>query len=248
MRCACLAALLPTLLAACATTLPQGGIQVRQLRQFPSPNFDERRANLVVLHHTSNDNIERPLRTLTDPARKVSAHYLIARDGEIVQLVDESRRAWHAGLSWWGGVADVNSLSIGIELDNTGNEPFAEPQIEALLALLTDIRQRHPIPSANFVGHADVAPGRKTDPSIHFPWKRLAEAGFGVWCDPPYPPAPDGSSLALLLTALGYNPSAPEAAQAAFRLHFVQDRPVSEAEETALAYCLLGKKAKLPAP
>lgn len=230
-------------LAACTTPT------TRTLDDFPvrrqaSPNFDARRANLVVLHHTSDSTLDEALSTLTNPARKVSAHYLIGRDGEIVQLVDEADRAWHAGVSWWGGSTDVNSASIGIELDNDGDEPFAEAQIDALLALLADIMQRNNIPGANVVGHMDVAPGRKVDPSAYFPWRRLAERGFGLWCDEPFPPAPEGFDLTLALTALGYSPLVPDASRRAFLLHYAEGREdLSPGTEKALAYCLLSKKA-----
>lgn len=228
------------LLAGCAPIAPRTALDVERI---PSPNFDTRRPNLVILHHTSNDDLERPLATLTNPQRKVSAHYLIGRDGRIIQLVEENARAWHAGKSWWGGIGDVNSASLGIELDNNGEEPFAEAQILALLELLADLRQRYAIPSANFIGHADVAPGRKTDPSAWFPWQRLAEKGFGLWCDAPPTTLPEGYDLALALTALGYDPGKPEAARQAFRLHYLRDEAPGEEQEKALAYCLLQKKA-----
>ena len=233
------------LLAACAPLSPRPtDTTLPAVRWQPSPNFDQRRPNLVIIHHTSNATSAQALRTLTSPERKVSAHYLIDRDGSIVQLVRESDRAWHAGLSWWGGITDVNSASIGIELDNTGSEPFADAQIDALLALLADIRQRYPIPTANFIGHGDVAPARKADPSMLFPWARLAAAGFGLWCETPQPPAPEGFDLALALTALGYDPATPDAAQSAFRLHYLGgDAAPSAAQENAVAYCLLQKKA-----
>ena len=159
-----------------------------------------------------------------------------------MQLVDEGERAWHAGLSWWGGITDVNSMSIGIELDNDGFEPFAEAQIEALLALLADIAARYPIPAANYVGHADVAPGRKTDPSAFFPWQRLAEHGFGLWCASPASGERAAGDLALLLGALGYDPALPDASLAAFRLHYSGGELLPANEERALADCLLQQK------
>lgn len=236
-----------TLLAACSPLSPRPenatGATLSGVSWQRSPNFDQRRPNLVIIHHTSNSTSEQALRTLTSPERKVSAHYLIDRDGSIVQLVSESDRAWHAGLSWWGGISDVNSTSIGIELDNTGSEPFADAQIDALLALLTDIRQRYPIPTANFIGHADVAPTRKDDPSMLFPWARLAAAGFGLWCDSPLAPAPDGFDLALALAALGYDPATPDAAQRVFRHHYFGGDEATAEQENALAYCLLQQKA-----
>lgn len=235
--------LLSALLSACAPLQPLAPHTALAVNRVPSPNFDQRRPNLVLLHHTGSDSAARGLRTLTDPARKVSAHYLIGRDGVIYQLVEENARAWHAGASWWGGTTDVNSASLGIELDNNGNEPFADAQIDALLALLADIGARYAIPGANVIGHADVAPLRKVDPSPYFPWKKLADAGFGLWCDTPSSAPPADFDLAQALTALGYDPARPEAARAAFRLHFVQGKPFSETEEKALAHCLLQKKS-----
>ena len=214
----------------------------------PSPNFDARRPNLIVLHHTGSDSVGRALRALTSPERKVSSHYLIDRDGTVIRLVDESARAWHAGKSWWGGITDVNSVSIGVELHNNGSEPFPDVQIDALLKLLTDIRTRYPIPSANVVGHADVAPTRKDDPSAFFPWSRLAAQGFGLWCDPPLLPAPEGFDLDLALAAIGYDPATPEASRQAFRLHFLADVfDTLPALELDLAYCLVRQK-RAPEP
>jgi len=219
---------------------PRAGVPV-EVR--PSPNFDERRPNFVILHHTSNDNTDQALATLTDPARKVSSHYLIGRDGTIYYLVDELARAWHAGESYWGGDSDLNSASIGIELDNNGEEPFAEAEIEALLALLADIKERYGIPAANFLGHGDVAPGRKVDPSRWFPWQRLAARGFGLWCEPPVPPAPPGVDDATLLAAFGYDVSDPAAAIAAFKRHFAPDdaSPEMTDENRALLNCLVSQ-------
>ena len=207
----------------------------------PSPNFDERRPNFVIIHGTSNDTVERALHTLTDPERKVSAHYLIGRGGEIIQLVDERQRAWHAGASRWGMLTDLNSASIGIELDNTGEEPFPDIQIQSLLGLLRDLRERHRIPAANVIGHGDIAPRRKIDPSHYFPWKRLATAGFGLWCDNPLP-APEHFDATLGLRAFGYDLSDVPMAVQAFRRHFAAAEGSSEltAADRAMLYCLLG--------
>ena len=228
-------------LSACAPLQPDTPLVASVM---VSPNFDERQPDFVVIHHTGSKTLEDAQRILTTPLRKVSAHYLISRDGAMIQLVGENARAWHAGKSWWGGLTDLNSVSIGIELDNNGREPFADAQIDALLALLTDIRQRHAIPAANFIGHADIAPTRKDDPSSWFPWQKLAAQGFGLWCELPLPPAPAGFDLALALTAIGYDPATPEASLRAFRRHFVPEGSGYSAEqESALALCLLQKKA-----
>jgi N-acetylmuramoyl-L-alanine amidase len=208
-----------------------------------SPSFNERKPNFVVIHHTSNDNVDQALRTLADPARSVSAHYLIGRDGTIMQLVDERARAWHAGESKWGSDTDLNSASLGIELDNNGHEPFANAQISALLRLLADIKERYHIPAANFLGHADVAPKRKADPSRYFPWKTLADHGFGLWCDPPLPQPPAPFDAAAELRALGYDTFDAVAAIRAFKLHFLPDDLSPELTERgrALLYCLYQK-------
>ncbi|MDP1612736.1 MAG: N-acetylmuramoyl-L-alanine amidase [Sulfuritalea sp.] len=239
--------LLLTLLAACAP-LPSG--QGRGVIWQPSPNFDLRRPNFVILHQTTNANVATALATLTDPQRQVSAHYLIGRDGELLQLVDETARAWHAGESRWGGMSDLNSASIGIELDNTGEEDFAEPQIVALLALLDELRARYRIPPANYLAHGDVAPTRKVDPGRRFPWQRLAAQGFGLWCETPPAAAPAGFDALLGLQALGYDVAAPAAARAAFRRHFLaQDADAELAPgEQALLHCLLQIHAQRDVP
>jgi N-acetylmuramoyl-L-alanine amidase len=235
-------------LGACAP-IPFGAVGPGvPVRWQASPNFDERRPNFVIIHQTSNGDAERALRTLTDPLKKVSAHYLVGRDGAIVQLVDERARAWHAGESWWGGQTDLNSASIGIELDNDGEEPFAEPQIAALLALLADLKARYRIPDANFLGHGDVAPRRKVDPSRHFPWQRLARQGFGLWCENP-PPAPAGFDVPLALRALGYEVGAGGTAtdaQRAFRRHWAGDDATAELTDAdrAMLHCLAGLKGR----
>ena len=237
-----LAVLLLAALAACAP-LPSG--QGRGALWQPSPNFDQRKPNFVILHQTTNDNAATALATLTDPQRQVSAHYLVGRDGAVMQLVDEAARAWHAGESWWGGSTDLNSASIGIELDNTGDEAFAEAQIVALLALLEELRSRYRIPPANVLAHGDIAPARKVDPSRLFPWRRLAMAGFGLWCETPPPAAPVGFDPLLGLQALGYDIAAPAAARQAFRRHFTASDADAELApgEQALLHCLLQKKA-----
>ena len=236
-----LAALLLATLAACAP-LPPG--QGRGALWQASPNFDQRRPNFVILHQTTNDNAATALATLTDPERRVSAHYLIGRDGALVQLVDEASRAWHAGESWWGGNTDLNSASIGIELDNTGDEAFAEAQIVALVALLDELRTRYRIPPANVLAHGDIAPTRKVDPGRLFPWQRLAAHGFGLWCEAPPPAAPSGLDPMLGLQALGYDIAAPTAARQAFRRHFTGAESDADLApgELALLHCLLQRQ------
>ncbi len=166
---------------------------------------------------------------------------MVERDGTVYQLVDERQRAWHAGKSKWGPDTDVNSSSIGIELDNNGHEPYAEPQIVALLALLADLQERYRIPTANFVGHGDIAPGRKVDPSALFPWKRLADRGFGLWCDaqPPDPLVP--VDVPLSLQALGYDVANLDAAIGAFNRHFmgIEDSAQLSPDGLGMLHCLV---------
>jgi N-acetylmuramoyl-L-alanine amidase len=160
-----------------------------EIVERPSPNHDERprdaRIDMLVLHYTGMKTAEEALSRLCDPQAKVSAHYTIDRDGAIYAHVPEGRRAWHAGVSWWAGERDVNGRSIGIELVNPGHEfgyePFAKPQIAALIDLGEGILARHPIPAHRVLGHSDVAPARKQDPGELFPWPHLAEFGIGLW-------------------------------------------------------------------
>lgn len=149
-------------------------------REAPSPNWDERALpiSMVVLHYTGMQTGEEALARLCDAEARVSAHYFIDEDGTVTAMVPEEKRAWHAGRSYWRGVTDVNSASIGIELVNPGHEwgyrPFPDAQMDALLPLLADIVKRNDIPRANVVGHSDVAPSRKDDPGELFDWERLA--------------------------------------------------------------------------
>ncbi|WP_298907803.1 N-acetylmuramoyl-L-alanine amidase [uncultured Aliiroseovarius sp.] len=150
----------------------------------PSPNFGPRRdglvPSLIVLHYTAMPDPEEALERLCSPEYEVSAHYLIHRDGRLFQLVNEDMRAWHAGAGTWGGMDDINSRSIGVEMDNDGASPFSEPQMATLEALLPEIMQRWNIKPEGVIGHSDMAPGRKTDPGPRFDWARLARQGVAV--------------------------------------------------------------------
>jgi len=162
------------------------------LTEYTSPNWDERRdgaeVDTVILHYTGMKSGQEALDRLCDPVAAVSAHYLIEFDGRIFTLVAEEKRAWHAGVSCWQGRDNINHSSIGIELVNPGHEfgyrPFPDMQVQALLALLDGVRRRHPaISKTRYLGHSDIAPGRKIDPGPLFPWSRLAENGFGVFSE-----------------------------------------------------------------
>jgi N-acetylmuramoyl-L-alanine amidase len=166
----------------------------------PSPNHDERAGkpiDILLLHYTGMPSAEGAVKWLSDPSSRVSSHYLVDEDGRVVRLVDEARRAWHAGRSFWAGETDINARSIGIEIVNPGHEygyrPFPDAEIDAVIALCHDILSRHAIPPERVLAHSDVAPARKADPGELFPWKRLADAGIGHWV--PAEPITAGASL-----------------------------------------------------
>ncbi|MDJ0895843.1 MAG: N-acetylmuramoyl-L-alanine amidase [Alphaproteobacteria bacterium] len=214
----------------------------------PSPNHNARRSDridILLLHYTVFDG-PRSLTALTDRERKVSAHYLVMEDARVHRLVDEDRRAWHAGVSFWDGETDINSRSIGIEIVNQGNEtgqfqPYAPAQIDAVIALSQEILARHPIPPERVLGHSDVAPDRKIDPGDLFPWQRLAAEGVGLWPDAPVADAPkDPAWLRTALGRYGYDPKA-DTLISAFQRHFRADRVdgVADPETAGLALRLL---------
>jgi N-acetylmuramoyl-L-alanine amidase len=184
-------------------------------------NFNLRSPNFVILHHTAQENCDQTIKTFTTVKSKVSAHYVICKDGTIHHMLNDYLRAWQAGISKWGNATDINSLSIGIEIDNNGFEPFSEPQISSLLGLLDRLKKAYNIPVANFIGHADVAPGRKVDPNKYFPWQKLAQNGFGLWYDTTGVQLPADFSAMQALRIIGYDIKKPEAAILSFKLHFV---------------------------
>ena len=155
-----------------------------QVVWHPSPNCGPRRdgltPRLIVLHYTAMQSAAAAIERLCDPQAEVSAHYVIATDGQITQLVADDQRAWHAGVGEWHGQDDINSRSIGIELDNAGDHPFPEPQMAALERLMGRLMQQWDIGPEGVIGHSDMAPGRKGDPGPHFDWARLARCGLAV--------------------------------------------------------------------
>lgn len=176
-----------------------------RLVECPSPNHDARdgAVDMLVLHYTGMKTADEALARLCDPAAKVSAHYTIGRDGRVFRHVAEDRRAWHAGVSYWGGVRNINARSIGIELVNPGHEfgyiPFTDEQIAALIDIAQEIMARHAIAPARVVAHSDVAPARKEDPGELFPWRALAEYRIGLW-----PGAGEGAAPESALARFGY--------------------------------------------
>ena len=185
-------------------------------------NFNLRKPNFVILHHTAQNSCDQTLSTFTTKQSQVSAHYLICKDGTVHHMLNDYFRAWQAGVSKWGNATDINSLSIGIEIDNNGFEPFTDEQISSLLQLLDRLKKAYNVPTANFIGHADIAPGRKVDPNKYFPWQKLAENGFGFWYDTTGVQVPAGFDAMQALRVIGYDVKKPEAAIQSFKLHFVQ--------------------------
>ena len=184
-------------------------------------NMSMRKPNFVVIHHTAQDSCGQTLKTFTLPRTAVSAHYVICRDGSVFHMLNDLLRAHHAGVSKWGNATDLNSMSIGIEIDNNGFEPFTEAQMNSLLQLLDRLKKAYNIPQANFIGHADVAPGRKVDPSRYFSWQTLAEKGFGFWYDTTNVEVPADFNALQALRIVGYNINKPEIAIQSYKIHFV---------------------------
>ena len=194
----------------------------------PSPNFNERKlpVSMIVLHYTGMADAAAAIERLCDPVAEVSSHYLVDEDGTIHRLVAEDKRAWHAGKSRWRGIEDVNSASIGIEIVNPGHElgyrPFAEEQIDALLPLVAQIKERHRITRGNVVGHSDIAPMRKQDPGELFPWSRLARLRLAL----PRPtrnlmdPGWSDAGFLIALERFGYDVSDKLAAVVAFQRRY----------------------------
>jgi N-acetyl-anhydromuramyl-L-alanine amidase AmpD len=185
-------------------------------------NFNLRKPNFIIIHHTAQDSLQQTIKTFTVTRTQVSSHYVIADDGRVVQMLNDYLRAWHAGRGSWGKDTDINSSSIGIELDNNGTEVFSEAQITSLMALLSKLKKEYNIPTQNIVGHSDIAPTRKNDPSALFPWNTLAENGFGLWKDDILETAPLDFNPEQALRIIGYDTKNLPAAIIAFKLHFIQ--------------------------
>jgi len=210
-------------------------------------NFDLRKPNFVVIHHTAQNACEQTLRTFTMVQTKVSAHYVICKDGTIHHMLNDYLRAWHGGISKWGNNTDLNSSSIGIELDNNGFEPFDAAQINSLVLLLGELKKSYGIPDANFIGHSDIAPKRKVDPNVQFPWSLLASNGYGIWFNPnPTITLPANMEVPYALALIGYDIKDTTAAIHAFKRHFRQDSTslINADDKSVMAQLIKYKLAK----
>jgi len=184
-------------------------------------NFGRRKPNFVIIHHTAQNSCEQTLETFTTKRREVSAHYVICKDGTIHHMLNNYLRAWQAGVSSWGNDKDINSSSIGIELDNNGFDSFPAAQINSLLTVLATLKKNYNIPQANFIGHADIAPTRKNDPNVKFPWQLLSQNGFGKWYDDTTNVLlPNNFNSLNALRIVGYSIKDSVATITAFKRHF----------------------------
>lgn len=184
-------------------------------------NFGIRKPNYVIIHHTAQNSLDQTIKTFLLARTQVSSHYVVGRDGQVVQMLNDYLRAHHAGIGRWGNDTDLNSSSIGIELDNNGSEPYSDAQINSLCALLGTLKKRYNIPTANFIGHSDLAPARKVDPR-NFPWQVLAKKGYGLWYDRVLKMPPADFNAAMALRVIGYDVKNLDRAIVAFKIHFVQ--------------------------
>lgn len=201
-------------------------------------NFNMRKPNYVVIHHTAQNSCDQTLKTFTLPRTQVSAHYVICKDGTIHHMLNDYLRAWHGGAGKWGNNTDINSSSIGIEIDNNGFEPFSPDQINSLMTLLRNLKRAYAIPAANFIGHADIAPTRKNDPNVNFPWKQFADSGFGVWWgDTTNLVVPENFNHLLALRIIGYDTKDTTAVIQTFKRKYLQREdklPLTEADRKVL--------------
>lgn len=197
-------------------------------------NFNMRKPNIVIIHHTAQNSCDQTLKTFTLPKTQVSAHYVICKDGTVHHMLNDYLRAWHGGIARWGNNTDINSASIGIEIDNNGIDTFATAQINTLLQLLANLKKAYSIPAANFIGHADIAPTRKNDPNVTFPWQKLADSGFGLWwSDTTGVAIPQNFNHLQALRIIGYDVRDSAAVIQTFKRKFLQQEGAGTLTEEA---------------
>ncbi len=215
----------------------------RPIYQVGTTNFGMRKPNTVIIHYTAQNSCEQTLQTFIKPATQVSAHYVICKDGTLHHMLNDYLRAWHAGAGKWGNVTDVNSNSIGIEIDNNGIDSFSTAEINTLLGVLAFVKKEYNIPIENFIGHSDVAPARKIDPGLLFPWKTLSEKGFGLWySDTTALVVPNDFNVKYALKIIGYDVKNLQNAIGAFKRHYLNsanDALFTKPEEKVLYAVML---------
>jgi len=207
-----------------------------------SVNFGIRKPNFIILHHTAQASTDQTIKTFILKSTATSAHYVVGRDGKIVHMVNDYLRANHAGVGKWGNETDLNSCSLGIEIDNNGNEPYSDVQINSVISLIATLTKKYNIPAANVIGHSDIAPKRKIDPN-KFPWKKLSDRGFGLWYDAVLQIPPPTFDAVAALRIIGYDVSNLPAAITAFKRHFVQTdiKPVLTQADNMILFNLYKK-------
>ena len=230
------------------TAIPKDSVAADSLKmpayRAVTTNFGMRRPSFVIIHHTAQNSCEKTIETFTTPAREVSAHYVICKDGTLHHMLNDYLRAWHAGAGKWGNETDINSVSVGIEIDNNGTDSFSVAQLNTLYGVLAYVKKTYSIPAANFIGHGDIAPGRKVDPSVLFPWKTLADKGYGLWySDTTGLAVPAAFDVKIGLRIIGYDVSNLPAAAQAFRRHFLMIEKAGELDdaEKKVLYALMQK-------
>jgi N-acetylmuramoyl-L-alanine amidase len=192
-----------------------------------------------ALPTSAQNSCDQTLKTFTLPRTQVSSHYVVCKDGTVHHMLNDLLRAHHAGVSKWGNATDINSSSIGIEIDNNGFETFTDAQINSVIDLLGRLKRAYSIPVTNFVGHADVAPGRKVDPNRNFPWQKLAENGYGLWYDTAGVIVPEKFNEMQALRIIGYDIKNPGNAIQSFKIHFVPadtTKIINDADKKILFY------------
>nr|HIL74870.1 N-acetylmuramoyl-L-alanine amidase [Rhodospirillales bacterium] len=215
---------------------------MNKIISFPSPNYNDRppgtEIDILVFHYTGMPKPAQALERMCDPDVKVSAHYLIDKDGQLFQLISEEKRAWHAGISSWRNNYNINDRSIGIELANPGHEfgyqKFPTRQIDTLIEIAKDIIKRHPVPARNIIGHSDIAPARKKDPGEFFDWHKLALKGIGYWPESLKTEninQINASNFKLALQKYGYDTTDLPATILAFQRHFLPTRCNSQPDQ-----------------
>jgi N-acetylmuramoyl-L-alanine amidase len=211
--------------------LAHGGLEHEWINTV---NFNERKPQFVIIHHTAQQSCDQTIKTFTMQKTQVSSHYLICKEGKIIQMLPDMLRSWHAGTGAWASVKDMNSASIGIEIDNNGFEQFTENQMASLLGLLKILKEKYKIPAENFLGHSDWAPTRKNDPNVNFDWDLLAKGGYGRWYTDSTVSAPVNFEPKVALNLIGYRSTDSLAINKTFNRKYLKKNSDATLSNTAI--------------